>query len=163
MRAAAWSGFCSPVSECDHHRDVVRDDVVHFPRDPGALGGSGMVGLLPSFPLYSRGAIARVVAEHCGSGEGEGETHHVERDEQSQVIVQFRTDERLSKGRPEDDPEDQEGGWAPPEQWEHERQGQRRQCHAARTLGPGDAGSRLFRQQRSHRRLEQHRVLPDPG
>ena len=49
------SGEHRPVGERDHHRQVVGDDVVHLPRDPGALGGGRDTALLVALELEPRG------------------------------------------------------------------------------------------------------------
>ena len=58
--ARVWSvvhGEARAVGERDHHRQVVRDDVVHLARDAGALGGGRQPALLVALELQPRGAL----------------------------------------------------------------------------------------------------------
>ncbi len=45
----------------DHHRHVVRDDVVQLAGDPGPLGGDGDLGLRLAFPLQAGGTLLQLV------------------------------------------------------------------------------------------------------
>ena len=71
------------VGEPDHHRQVVRDDVVHLPRDPGTLGGGAEPALLVALELQPSGALLQRRqqrpalpdrdAEHCAGDAERGQ------------------------------------------------------------------------------------------
>jgi hypothetical protein len=60
------------VGERDHHGDVMGDDVMHFPGDPGTFRGRGKLYVPLPLPLQVRPPAARVVAEQAGDGHQDG-------------------------------------------------------------------------------------------
>ena len=67
------------VGERDHHGNVMGDDVMHFPGDPGPFRCCGKLYVPLPLPLQVRPSAARVVAEQAGDGHQEGETQPLPR------------------------------------------------------------------------------------
>ena len=59
LARVSLGGVGGAVGQRDHHRDIVRHDVVHLPRDPGPFGGRGELGLLVPLPLQPPGPVLR--------------------------------------------------------------------------------------------------------
>jgi hypothetical protein len=107
------------VGERDHDRKIVRDDVVHLPRDPGPLGGRGELRLVVPLALQPIGAVDKrreieppgtnVVADEPGRRDQAGDEHpdqdsvgaapHVLRSEQHSAGLQYRGGGQDAPGR----------------------------------------------------------------
>ncbi len=93
--ARAGSEACASgggVGQGDHHLDVVRDHIVHLPRDAGPFGHRGQRRLLVALELQPLGALGQPVelaaqGPYHHPGQQRGEDQSGEEDEGMDVVA----------------------------------------------------------------------------